>query len=438
MRVSRGDARQQPRLPILIRCRDLPPGTETLDAMLDHSLRRSELPETECAPLRQLLRSKLERGEALLLVDGLDEIADPRARAGFAEQLTRIQRALHQAPVVVTSRIVGYREMGYRIRAGFEHLTVADLSKDDKDRFAERWSALTEHPERRADAAAELIRDIHSTDRIERLTGNPMLLTTMALIKRKLGRLPQRRVDLFEKAVEVLLNWRSQVDAPIDPREALPQLEYLAHAMCSEGIQQVREDQLLRWLTRCREEFPQIHPLREHSAEAFLALLERRTGLLIQAGLTRHDGRTLPVYEFRHLTLQEYLAAIALVQGHYRDRDRSKGLAEVVGPLAGRIGEQGARAVVGRPDDVAVEESWREPLRLCLTACNDDEADAALRAILQPAPGETGTERPRAVMAALCLADEPNVEDDTAAQVLDGLVAVVGEPDGGGLRELNA
>ncbi|WP_295881005.1 hypothetical protein [uncultured Thiohalocapsa sp.] len=392
-------------LPILIRCRDLPPGlppgSETLDAMLDHSLRKAELPESDCTPLRELLRTKLQQGAALLLIDGLDEITDPRDRARFAEHLTHIQHAIDQAPMVVTSRIVGYREMGYRIRAGFEHLTVADLTTEDKVHFAVRWCALTEHPERRVDAAAELIRDIHSTDRIERLTGNPMLLTTMALIKRKLGRLPQRRVDLYEKAVEVLLNWRSQVDQPIDPREALPQLEYLAHAMCADGIQQVREDQVLTWLRRCRDEFPQIHPLREHSPEAFLALLERRTGLLIQAGLTRYDGRTVPVYEFRHLTLQEYLAAIALVQGHYRDRDRSKGLAEVVGALAGQTVEQDAPYRGAETQETAVVESWREPLRLCLTACNDDEADAALRAILRPAPGEIKTERPRTVMAAL-------------------------------------
>jgi hypothetical protein len=79
--------------------------------------------------------------------------------------------------------------MGYRIHAGFEHLTVAELSRQDKDDFARRWCNLTEPIERRETAAEELIRDIHSRDRIERLTGNPMLLTTMALIKRKIGRL---------------------------------------------------------------------------------------------------------------------------------------------------------------------------------------------------------------------------------------------------------
>jgi len=415
-------------LPILIRCRDLPTEADTLDAMLHHSLRRTELPESQCEPLRQLLRTKLEAGEALLLVDGLDEITDPGARARFADQLVAIHRSIEKAPMVVTSRIVGYREMGYRIRAGFEHLTVADLSKEDKDDFARRWCALTERAERRDEAAADLIHDIHSSDRIERLTGNPMLLTTMALIKRKIGRLPQRRVDLYEKAVEVLLNWRSVVDTALDPREALPQLEYLAHAMCSDGIQQVREDQALDLLRHVRIDYPQIHPLQQHNPEEFLALLERRTGIFIQSGHTRHNGRSVPVYEFRHLTFQEYLAGIALVQGHYRGRDKTLSVSATISPLAGLIG----KGKFGKHDqfDNAVVENWREPLRLCLAAVNDDSVDTALLAILRPLPTETGSARPRAVLAAFCLADEPNVNDAVANEVLRALIAEISGRDG--------
>ncbi|MBE5316717.1 MAG: NACHT domain-containing protein [Xanthomonadales bacterium] len=418
-------------LPILIRCRDLPPETVTLDSMLQHTLRKSELTEDQCDALKQLLRGKLERGEALLLIDGLDEVTDPSARIRLAEQIELIHRAHPLAPVVATSRIVGYREMGHRIRAGFEHLTVADLSHEDKDDFARRWCALTEQPDRQQAAAAELINDIHSSDRIERLTGNPMLLTTMALIKRKIGRLPQRRVDLYEKAVEVLLNWRSAVDTALDDREALPQLEYIAHAMCAEGIQQLREDQALDLLRQCRTDYPNIHPLTQHSPEDFLALLERRTGLLIQSGYSRHQGRSRPVYEFRHLTLQEFLAGLALVQGHYRGREAGQSLAEVIAPLAGQVGDS-EFGVVDAEADMAVVENWREAIRLCLALCPDEQIDGALRGVLRPLPGELETARPRAVQAALCLADEPNVSPEVAGDVIQSLIAAIRPCDGEG------
>src|SRR5262249_5417055 len=98
------------------------------------------------------------------------------------------------------SRIVGYREMSRRIGRGFEHVRVADFDRADKAAFARHWCELTEPPARIEPAVGGLIDDIHSSDRIERLTGNPLLLTTMAMVRRYLGRLPNRRGDLYEEA----------------------------------------------------------------------------------------------------------------------------------------------------------------------------------------------------------------------------------------------
>jgi len=60
-----------------------------------------------------------------------------------------------------------------------------------------------------------------------------------------------------------------------------------------------------------------------------------------------------------------------------------------------------------------VSESWREALRLLVADCKDDDVDEVLLSILNPLQGEdeAKTGRPRAVLAALCLADEPNVSE---------------------------
>jgi predicted NACHT family NTPase len=155
-----------------------------------------------------------------------------------------------------------------------------------------------------------------------------MLLTTMALVKRSVGKLPQRRADLYSEAVEVLLKWRSELDDVLDHREALPQLEYLAYAMCDRGTQSLREDEIIALFTRMRQDYPNVHPARKHTPEEFLRLLERRTGILIEVGQIRHLGRQVPVYEFRHLSFQEYLAAQALVQGRFPGYDPVLSLAE--------------------------------------------------------------------------------------------------------------
>jgi hypothetical protein len=301
--------------PIVIRCRDLKENCldGSLDDILRHTFRKAELTFAEADALQIVLRKRLCEGTALLIIDGLDEIADPSIRFRFCQQLENIHIAYPNAPIIITSRIVGYREMGYRLGRGFEHVMIADFTPKEKDDFASRWCELTELPENKANAIEDLIHDIHSSDRIERMTGNPMLLTTLALVRRKVGKLPSRRAELYWEAVQVLLNWRSDVDKPIDTNEAIPQLGYVAYDMCDHGVQQIRRDTILELITRMRNEYPNLHQTRNSTPEVFLARLEARTGLIIEAGHTHDLGKDIPLYEFRHLTFQEYLAARALV-----------------------------------------------------------------------------------------------------------------------------
>lgn len=429
-------------LPVMIRCRDLDTAalSGSFEDILRCTLRKAEMTSNEVESLQVVIQQKLKNGEALLLLDGLDEITNPNLRAQFSQQIERICIAYPQTSVIATSRIVGYREMGYRLGRGFEHVTIADLTEDDKDSFVKRWCQLTEPPERYDRSVAELIADIHSTDRIERLTGNPMMLTTMALVKRKVGKLPTRRADLYSESMRVLLSWRREVDTPIDDREAIPQLEYIAYAMCERGVQQLVEDEIVDLLEQMRGEFSNIHALRNHTPEEFLRLLEGRTGILVEAGHSRYRGRLTPVYEFRHLTFQEYLAALALIDGRIPNRDRNKPLIDYVAPLAGRVSEVKPPQMADGRIEVVVIENWRETLRLYIASCDDDKVEDALLAILRPLADEESrlTARPRAVLAAMCLTDEPNVSSEVARSVFSEFVQHIDEWDGRGNIQTSA
>jgi hypothetical protein len=85
--------------------------------------------------VKAAISRRLDHGTALLLIDGLDEINDPGVRASFCRQLEQIHLARPDTPIIATSRIVGYREMGYRIGRGFEHLTVAELDRVGQGRL---------------------------------------------------------------------------------------------------------------------------------------------------------------------------------------------------------------------------------------------------------------------------------------------------------------
>jgi hypothetical protein len=425
----------QPWIPVLIRCRELGEVDlcQSFTDFLTQHLNQTELLPDEASVMRAVILDRIAKGEALILVDGLDEITNSQVRMQFCQQLERTAARYPSAPIVVTSRIVGYRDMPYRMGSGFEHGVIAEMNREDKDLFAQRWIEVTEQhqpAQEKAKRVQELIDALHSSDRIERLTGNPMLLTTLALVKRKVGKLPNRRTKLYAEAVTVLLNWNPRRYEIIEEEEAIPQLEYLAYEMCRRGVQRLTDHEVLDLLEKLRVEYPNIRSIRRREPEAFLALLEARSSILIKSGSIwqENKGRENTLWEFRHLTFQEFLAARALIDGRYPERDKTKTLAEQVAPLAGVV-EQSRRD----PREAEVTESWREALRLLVAGCNDDEVEAVLLAILNPIPSEDPqkTTRARAVLAALCLADEPNVGEDSTKKVIEMLVGCVSSEDGG-------
>ena len=430
----------EPWIPVLIRCRDL--GEHDLcrcftDFLTQH-LNKTELLPADAEVMRAVILDRIAKGKALLLVDGLDEITNPSVRMMFCQELERTAARYPDAPIVVTSRIVGYRDMPYRMGSGFEHGQIAELIREDKDLFAKRWVEITEQhrsKEEQAKRARELLHALHSNDRIERLTGNPMLLTTLALVKRKVGKLPNKRTKLYAEAVSVLLNWNPRLYQTIEDDEAIPQLEYLAYEMCQRGVQQLADDEVLDLLDRLRVEYPNIRAMKRREPQAFLKHLEERSSILIKSGgiWKTNAKKEKPVWEFRHLSFQEYLAARALLDGRYPGRDKRRSLAQQVSPLAGLV-QAGTRRVPGAEPEDEVPESWREALRLLVADCKDDDVDEVMLSILIPAAGEddTKTRRPRAVLATLCLADEPNVGEDTASQILEQIISQLRESDAGG------
>ncbi len=423
-------------IPVLIRCRDLGEADlcHCFSDFLHQHLSKSELLPNDVKVIESVILDQIAKGQVLLLIDGLDEITAPKVRVQFCQELERTAARYPDAHIVVTSRVVGYRDMPYRMGRSFTHGLIAELNRADKDSFAQRWIRVTDQklaPAEQQKRITELIDALHSSDRIERLTGNPMMLTTLALVKRKIGKLPTRRHKLYKEAVGVLLDWNRQQYEVIEEEEALPQLAYLAFDMCKRGVQRLGGDEVLDLLEQMRHEYPNKRAVRRHSAEEFLARLEARSSLLIKSGGDWQSNLSAEkaVWEFRHLTFQEYLAARALLDKCYAGRDKNKTLAEQVAPLAG--GMETSDSELGRAE-LQVREAWREALRLLIADCNGDEVDAVLLAILTVAEGEQATARPRAVLAALCLADEPEVSNEIADKVLQGFAEQVGERDGRG------
>ncbi len=413
-------------LPVLIRCREIADADRTRGFVdfLGAYLRTIMPTPKDAEVMRAVILDGMSTGKVLLLVDGLDEIQDPIVRARFAREVDRVAARFPDAPVVVTSRVVGYRDMPHRLGDDFRHGMISDLTDDDKRDFASRWIEATESGKREQDRkrlADELAKAFDVNDRVRRMTGNAMLLTTLALVKRRVGKLPNRRHKLYFEAVSVLLNFNPEHPS-IDEDEALPQLGYVAHAMCKRGEQQIREDDLLDLLDDVRKRFPNLRAVKRRTAEDFLRRLEARSGIIMKVGGVWHDKKGADaMWEFRHLTFQEYLAARAILKRHHMDVEESPELAPHVADLVGQLEK------VRDSSDWAVPERWREALRLVVVETPAELVDSVFDAILdQSAQGdEPWRSRARAVFAAMCLADEPDVSDAMAARVIARFVDAV-------------
>ncbi|MFF5250133.1 NACHT domain-containing protein [Streptosporangium sp. NPDC000095] len=304
--------------PLVLRCRQLSDraGLPIMDLIGDLA-GRAEMPELRQA-FQNLIRVTLRRGNLLLLVDGLDEIPDPSKRQTFVAQLRTFLATYPQARLVLTSRETGYRYVATSVMSVCRPFKVAPLSKYAIEKLTIHWHrhVIGDSPvvER---AAIELSRSIIASDRVFRLATNPLLLTTLLLVRRWVGQLPRRRSVLYSKAIEVLLmTWNVEGHAPIEQDEAVPQLAYAAYRMMASGKSNVSSRQLAEYFADARRDLPEMLSYTALSVSDFLRRVEERSSLLTLSGYAIEDGELREMYEFKHLTFQEYLAATAIANGY--------------------------------------------------------------------------------------------------------------------------
>jgi len=259
----------------------------------------------------EFLDNALGQGRCLILCDGFDEIADQDARRRAVRSLqTFARRHLPTGNrLVIGSRPYGHRE----VQTGFPCCTIQSFAPEDVQRFIEQWydldTALTS--EERRETAQALFDKIKAEPRILKLAQTPLLSTIIILVYRNRGNLPERRVELYEHCVRILLErWEEDKDIAESGvigraswRTQLRLLEPVAyHIHSAEQRTAARGEELLPVLAEAlvKEGLCEADKASKE-AEQFLAALGRRSALF------QHLGGD--IYAFPHLTFQEYLTA---------------------------------------------------------------------------------------------------------------------------------
>lgn len=394
-------------LPLFFRCRELRGLARNSFADLIAALSEREHVRQHSAAFRAAVDAALTEGRILLLVDGLDEIADSGDRAAFVCTLRSALQAYPGTAFVVTSREAGFRHVAAHLAPICTHATLSSFNADDIRRLSVAWHReVVGDTEKVRTDAEQLAADIVANDRIERLAVNPLLLTTLLLVKRWVGSLPTRRAVLYGKAVEVLLmTWNTEGHDAIPQEEALPQLCYVASTMMLEKIERISRPRLAELIRQAREALPTELGYVQGSVEDFIHRVEDRSSLLMMTGHDVEDGLLVEFFEFRHLTFQEFLAARAMVEGWHPGREDPDTLADVL-------------------ETHFDDEKWREVIPLAAVLGGKATEALIVRLTTEVAGLDADIDQDNHTVLALanCLADEAAARPTTIRKALQQLV----------------
>lgn len=396
---------------------------------------REAVEEFEVPGGAELLAGALERGAALLLLDGLDEVPLQRIPGQVADRLTTLRAArafCEQHPnarAVLTCRSRAFsNEM--QAELGWPVATLAPLTRGQVRAFVGAWYEELRlkgqlSPPQAAKLTEQLIAAVEdlARPRLRAMAETPLLLTLMAVVLYNKSELPRDRPMLYERILELLLgqwdlvrdgqsmaqelgipDWTSQRILPL-----LAALSYRAHkeATSADGRGSLPRadvhDALLRFFEAERVDDPW------GKAGRCLAYMSHRSGLLVPDDA--HDS-----YVFAHLTLQEHCAGRHLLIS-----------ADPVG------------SVLAHRDD----DRWREPLLLGMGVVQQTNPFLVAMVLRNLVSGqEGGTPKPTErwyrdlVLAAEIGADrewaalrrQPGLQvDELCADLRAGLVTLLGD-----------
>jgi len=150
--------------------------------------------------------------------------------------------------------------------------------------------------------------------------------------------------------------------------------------MMNKGIQLIGLHALVKLLHDAGREMEPELQFAKVSPTEFISRIEYRSSLLIQTGYQKIDGVLQPVFEFRHLTFQEYLAARGFTTEQYPGRNSDKPLSEILQPhidherwqeviplacvMAGRKAEPFIKLLISLCEKIARDQEPEIPIRL--------------------------------------------------------------------------
>ncbi len=321
---------------------------DDLGVLIDALLRPVLGPAGLRAGLRESMLLAWRKGGALLCLDGLDEVPGTlegstqglrSRRERVAEAIRQLQRQLDRSRLVVTCRTRPYeQDATWQLRDDWTVRRLQPFAFGQVRHFVRAWYAETcalpqalYTPEEAQGRAQRLVAILAQREVLRELTTSPLLLTMLVLLDYNKKEMPEKRVDVYEELIKLLLDrWEGVRSSEVDRRQqsigerlelphlnaedlrpVLHQLAFAAHQQAVDGRGVLTGDHLRATLDTFFR--TQLNPTAPHGvprepvvrrSDRFIHILREETGMVLEEA---DETYVLP-----HLTFEEYLAACHL------------------------------------------------------------------------------------------------------------------------------
>ncbi len=283
-------------VPVLLELNRLNNSSLSLTEHLARVLEQNDFPGAG-----RFVEAALRRGDLLLLLDGLDEVAS-QERERVAGLVTDLLRRYPRTHAVATCRTQVYRDE-FAGEAD-QKLEIAEFDDGQIQRFLSAW----EKDMPQGKSIKNLLQTLRERPRIMLLARNPLLLTMIAYLYTDTAfALPHSRAEFYDRSTDLLLEqWKTERNRykPSQKRLVLQHLALFNQACAGQAGADRRSIDLPTVLAQVREVLPSL-TLGDGDTQPILDEIVERSGLLLAV-----DGGVR--YQFTHLTLQEFFAAQAL------------------------------------------------------------------------------------------------------------------------------
>lgn len=265
--------------------------------------------------------NKLRYRRCLILLDGLDEIADESERQKVSRWVDMQMKEYPETAFILSSRPLGYASA--KLQQDITVLEVQPFNLGQVEQFIQNWYLEIEISsqgnnddlgvqEEARQQANDLVKRIRHSSPLATMAVNPLLLTMIATVHRRGSALPGKRVELYKEICQVLLEKRQRAKniadtLSISQKQSALQL-LAADLMCNETVSfslTPKIDQLL-------QERLSLTSSNASTSEEFIKQMREVSGLLT----AKEEG----VYEFAHLSFQEYLASVEIGKSHLESK----------------------------------------------------------------------------------------------------------------------